>query len=311
MKHAWPKPLAQAAIGATALAVSLLADAQPARQNTSDQRWYQIEVTVFAHENSMQAQEYWPMDMLQQPLPAATRPLDRLSDVLSLPQWRAEPLPISNTAPTGTTITAGDFLAELPEPAVPLRNSDFRLPDSERDAFLALPASAHGFSDTNRALAGSSRYRLLYHDAWRQPLTSAAQAVPIWISGGQPYGDRHEMEGTLTLRFNPGQDRVVIDARLWLTQFATMPLSAADEIRLPALPRTVAAAPVLQADSGAAVTGPAVTPEWHATQVIPVVSSREMRSNEFHYLDHPVIGIVVHVFPYTVPALPENQDALL
>ena len=30
--------------------------------------------------------------------------------------------------------------------------------------------------------------------------------------------------------------------------------------------------------------------------------SREMRSNEFHYLDHPALGIVIQVEPYELPA---------
>jgi len=34
--------------------------------------------------------------------------------------------------------------------------------------------------------------------------------------------------------------------------------------------------------------------------------SREMRSNEFHYVDHPALGLVVTVFPYEVPPLPES-----
>jgi hypothetical protein len=29
-----------------------------------------------------------------------------------------------------------------------------------------------------------------------------------------------------------------------------------------------------------------------------------MRSNEFHYLDHPALGIVIMVEPYQVPKLP-------
>jgi hypothetical protein len=34
--------------------------------------------------------------------------------------------------------------------------------------------------------------------------------------------------------------------------------------------------------------------------------SRAMRSNEFHYLDHPAIGVLVQVFPYEPPPAPTN-----
>jgi hypothetical protein len=36
-----------------------------------------------------------------------------------------------------------------------------------------------------------------------------------------------------------------------------------------------------------------------------VLNTRELRSNEFHYLDHPAVGVLVQIQPYTVPPLPE------
>jgi len=38
-----------------------------------------------------------------------------------------------------------------------------------------------------------------------------------------------------------------------------------------------------------------------------MIQSRDMRSNEFHYLDHPAVGIVVLVKPYTPPPLPAAE----
>ena len=36
---------------------------------------------------------------------------------------------------------------------------------------------------------------------------------------------------------------------------------------------------------------------------------RDMRSNEFHYLDHPALGVVILVKPYEKPPLaPNNSD---
>jgi hypothetical protein len=240
------------------------------------------------------------MDVLAQPVPRSTRPLNSMLDVLSLPVWQA-------VTPQFQEI---DPAPESPQIALPLHNSEFRLPDPERDAFLALPASAHAFTDTNRALTSSPDYRVLYHNAWRQPLTGANQAVPVWVSGGGLFGDRHELEGILTLRFNPGQDRVVLDARLWLTQFSTMPPAAGNEIRLPDLPQSLVST-LTQAAANNALNGIQASRDWFPAQVIPVVSSREMRSNEFHYVDHPAVGIVVQVFPYTVPPLPVDSTSLL
>lgn len=296
MKYAWFRRLILSSAGFAAAMGSLQVQGQ------SQERWYQIEITLFAYDNAMQVQEHWPMETLSQPLPRTIRALDRMIDVLSLPEWQAIPAesPAADPLADIDLAATSDQSAALPELAVPLHTSDFRLPDPERDAFLELPAAAHGFTDTNRALMSSPSYRVLYHNAWRQPLTGANRAIPIWVSGGQAFGNRHELEGSLTVRFNPGQDRVVLDARLWLTQFSTVPPATGEEISLPELPGFIATGTETQ-----------FVQTWYPVQVIPVLNSREMRSNEFHYVDHPAVGIVVHVFPYTVPPLVTDPAALL
>jgi hypothetical protein len=37
------------------------------------------------------------------------------------------------------------------------------------------------------------------------------------------------------------------------------------------------------------------------------LNTRELRSNEFHYLDHPAVGVLVQIQPYTLPPLPEPE----
>lgn len=259
-------PVTGALLACAMLTAALLMALTGAAHAQTDQRWYQIEVTLFAHSNAMLAQEHWPEDALSEPLADTIRPLASVMDILMLPAW-------SESAQSMGAPDASDSPA-LPEPAVPLRSSDFRLPDFERDPFLALLPADHGFSDSNRALNASAAYRVLYHNAWRQPVTSASAAVPIRVIGGERFGDHHELEGSLTVRFNPGQDRVVLDARLSLTEFAW------------------------QAETDGT--------SWQPASVIPILSSREMRSNEFHYVDHPAVGILVHVAPYTVP--PATQE---
>ncbi|MBU2097349.1 MAG: peptidoglycan binding protein CsiV [Gammaproteobacteria bacterium] len=306
MRLARFRPHVTAMTRTAAAVLCLLLPAQVLGQTPADQRWYQIEVTLFAHDNAMQTQEHWPLEVLAQPLPRTIRALARLSDVLALPAWQTTGTDSPSLAATESNAPVDSVppAQELAEYAVPLHSSDFRLPDPERDAFLALPVSAHGFTDTNRALTNSARYQVLFHDAWRQPMTGSNQAIPIWITGGQQFGNRHELEGSLTLRFNPGQDRVVLDARLWLTQFSTQPSAGDEQISLPELPPSVIGA----ADQ---ISPSTTEQQWYPVQIIPVVNTREMRSNEFHYIDHPAVGIVVHVFPYTVPPLPADPAALL
>ena len=287
----------------SALALWLLAAPAWAQVQT-EERWYQIEVTVFAHDNAMQSREIWPMELLQQPVARSTRPLDTLMSVYDLPDWS-----VLDRTLTSTPVAESIALAQAIATAQPvddrltgapvLRTSTFRLPDPQRDAFLALPSSDQQFQDTNRALAGTGRYRVMFHSAWRQPMRGSNQAIPVWLEGGNRFGQRHELEGSLNFRFNPGQDRVVLDVRLWLTQFSAMPPAESVEISLPELPEAV----VSQRNP----EGLPDEQQWHNAQVIPVLNTRELRSNEFHYLDHPALGVIVQIQPYTVPPLPEPE----
>ena len=287
----------------SALALWLLA-APAWAQTQTEERWYQIEVTVFAHDNAMQSREIWPMELLQQPVARSTRPLDSMMSVYDLPDWSVldrslTSTPVAESIALTQAIAAAQPVDDRLTGAPVLRSSTFRLPDPQRDAFLALPSSDQQFQDTNRALAGAGRYRVMFHSAWRQPMRGSNQAIPVWLEGGNRFGQRHELEGSLNFRFNPGQDRVVLDVRLWLTQFSAMPPAESVEISLPELPEAVI--------GKRRPEGMADEQQWYTTQVIPVLNTRELRSNEFQYLDHPAVGVIVQIQPYTVPPLPEPE----
>lgn len=287
----------------SALALWLLAAPAWAQAQT-EERWYQIEVTVFAHDNAMQSREIWPMELLQQPVARSTRPLDSMMSVYDLPDWSVldrslTSTPLAERIALTQAIAAAQPVDDRLTGAPVLRSSTFRLPDPQRDAFLALPSSDQQFQDTNRALAGAGRYRVMFHSAWRQPMRGSNQAIPVWLEGGNRFGQRHELEGSLNFRFNPGQDRVVLDVRLWLTQFSAIPPAESVEISLPELPGAVI--------GKRRPEGMPDEQQWHNTQVIPVLNTRELRSNEFHYLDHPAVGVIVQIQPYTVPPLPEPE----
>lgn len=244
------------------LPLLLLLGAGQAHSQT--ERWYQVEISVFTNEYSDPAQEYWgDADPERFQLPANAVRLRTLMDYLSLDDWRLlDPEPAGLADEVSDVSITEDSAAPVATPAMdphPLRASRFRLPDHERDAFLQLPASQSNFSDTNRTLEQSPAHRLLFNAAWRQPVQQAAGAVPIMIQAGNELNGRHELEGSITIRFNPAENRVVLDSGLWFT---------------------------MQGDNG---------------KIVDLSQSRDMRSNEFHYLDHPAVGILVMVFAYERP----------
>lgn len=139
------------------------------------------------------------------------------------------------------------------------------LPHSfEQDAdWQALPGSARKLTAVAEALRRSSSYRPLAHLHWRQALLepTAARSIDIASLGGAR-GDRA----------NP---RVKGSLRLSVARY----LHLETDLRLVEDDRYI-----LQ-DSQAAVYS--------------LRQSRRMRSGELHYIDHPRLGVLALVTPYT------------
>lgn len=273
-------------------------------------RWYQIEITIFANESNDVALESWPTTELG--FPRNVQPLDSVLDHLALNDWSLLSPP---AARAGSDMEADPELqAPSNEGPEALQNGGYRLPDARRDAYVSLPANEHSFTDTNRALNNSPVYRVLYHNAWRQPVVRTAQATPIAILAGRTFGTRHELEGSITIRFNQSQDRVVLDTNLWLSQFTRLRPVDGESTELPALPESLRQALRLddentradeqlntQINGQIAVQDVEENDGFYVSAIFPMQDSRDMRSNEFHYLDHPAMGILIQVFPYELP----------
>lgn len=278
-------------------------------------RWFQIEVSVFSNESPAdRLQETWQADRLQVAYPDNLRRLTALTDLLMIDAL----LPNDPFAVT-SDLLPGDNSTE-PEPELSQRDieqaarearlratgphpagtsSDFRFLDFNRDDFLQLTPSDSDFQQTNRALERSADHRLLFHGLWRQVMTGEAQATPIYVNGGLAYGEHFELEGSLTMHFNENQDRVVVDADLWLSEFSIVE-NREENWALPALPDNVRDPDRYPATSSADIV-------YYPIKVYHMQQSRDMRSTEFHYLDHPAMGVVILVEPYEVPPLPQPE----
>lgn len=267
----------------------------------SNERWFQIEVSVFSNENAADREsEVWTPSVQPLTYPTSMQRLQNLKDLLVIDDLLGgNPAEfnalLTADQPTGQTLEQY-VLATGPFPAKPA--TDFRFFDFDRDAFVQLPASASNFQQTNRALERSADHRLLYHGLWRQPVFTAANATPLYVTGGSRYGDFHELQGSITIRFNANADRVVIDADLWLSEFSIV-ADTNNNWALPPIPARVRRSYELAADS--VIPG---SSDYHIRRIYRFQQSRDMRSTEFHYLDHPAMGVIIMVEPYTVPPLP-------
>lgn len=262
-------------------------------QAAGQDRWFQIEATVFTNESRLGREaEYWLPNPSELGFPENIRRLATVQDKLLIEVFLSaeDGSQETDAAPNEETLRSQRILSVGPEPKRTM--GEFRLFDLPRDEYLDLPASLSDFSQTNRALERSPDHQLLFHGHWRQRVVSADEATSIYIGDLRGHNSRPILNGSLTIRFNQRKDRVVVDAHLWLIE-ATGPNENGAEWTIHEMP-----AAVTDPTNGATRSA---KNSASSSRVYPMRQSREMRSNEFHYLDHPALGLIISVRPYNPP----------
>jgi hypothetical protein len=169
------------------------------------------------------------------------------------------------------------------------------LGDDEPD-YQMLSNSDMDLIDLGSVLRGSAHYQVLKHIAWRQPGLSKATARPLHIHGGAEFNTQSlyqapqpmsidddkpvaELHPPLPLRQFDGIVKVVLGRYL---HFYT------DLIFLHPSPSSNEPHTDQQSDTSISFT------------YYRVKSHRRMRSRELHYLDHPLLGILVQITPLSL-----------
>lgn len=268
---------------ATVLAL-LISTAMPvaAQQEESQARWFDIEVIVFERLKNNAHLEHW-----------------------SVPDDLA--YPANNLFfPSESNKLSQDSIVEL----------DFNGP---------LAASL-------KKLNRSSAYRVLKAKRWRQGLLPHKQAPFIIFKGGDSVEGHTELQGSLQFSV---ERYLHMTTNLWFTQFGsaqdsanTMPLTTTPEQQdpliesapswlLPALPEEKIADTILD-DTIASISSDNdndnayeeeqfdVELQTPIRRIVTLRQTRRLRSTETHYIDHPLMGILVHILP--VKAVEESDD---
>ena len=166
-------------------------------------------------------------------------------------------------------------VAERPGPGISL----------SRAGFPPLETRQRELKAAHLALARSPAYTPLAYLSWRQPGLNAAQAVPVRIQSGQSFDMPAESDTPGPLRQLEGTVKVVLGRYLHvyadLLLRRPMPEGFVGENRVGGLQETAD-------DSGAGFREP--TTQLHEFQMR---QHRRMRRNEVHYLDHPMMGMLV------------------
>ena len=257
-------------------ALLLISNALHAQQTTSNHEgWYQVELIVFARKEDS-SQEHWPSNIkLRYP---------------------------------------GDWV-ELKDPAA----SEAKI-DLTKEAFYRLPANERKLNAQAQKLERNGRFELLFHSAWRQIITNKKSSKAILVSGGPTFGQHQALEGSIRLSV---ATYLELQTNLWFSQFD---LNVGQEVtqnwpEIPLRPNySTASENALTLDSeldfdqalakenqqgidvnfgpNASAKTEGTASEYITRQIIFVQEERDMRSGEVHYLDHPVLGVIVQVTPY-------------
>ena len=254
--------------------------------------WYQVELIVFSHPAGNDAEQWDATPDLA--YPSASR---LLADEVSAPIVTSQP--------------------EQGAPTAPLQPAELTI----------LPSSQQALRNKAAAIQRSSRYQILFHEAWNQQMTDQANALPIVLDRSGDGGAWPELQGTIKLYV---ARYLYLETNLWLnTRGEYLPGSW----RMPAPPigpsslifeapepeleleleqpqrETITADPAIDLESQRVpstlitITKRAETlePIYPFRHAVRLHQTRRMRSGEVHYIDHPMLGVIVKITPLPDP----------
>jgi len=266
--------------------------------------WYQIELFVFAQRDDNLMAEYWD-ERVTAPTewPTAIPLIDPDADPAAVPA-PTRSSPEASLADPAMLNQALNPLIEEPAQAmvdpVHYRQGAYRrLPD---DA-MTLPVNQSRFSRRG--------FRPLFHAAWRQPTVEREQAATVYIESSERLASGlPAVLGTIEIslsRYLHFNSALYFNTPLppgWVSQ---RPPTAQESAAAAALAAnaltTLAPSDAIDSASSATQSLPAeLLPPTPQQLTLKLAQSRRMRSDELHYIDHPLYGVLVRISSYELPA---------
>lgn len=245
------------------LAISLLS-CLPAVAAEDGPSWYQIEIMLIANSDEANAEgEYWPE------LPGPVKS--------SVPWQR-------NRAPA-TSLSAGYRVQQLKSMAVRASGLPVMLPANWQTPLgqvddLSLKTEA-------RRINAQKGMRVVWHQAWIEAVEEQQGLVYHPIDLAFNAGNDWHLSGGISLRISR---YLHLDTDLRIQQWTTTP---------PATLPSPAAANTSQGSTATLSTTPQVLDQnvRYPVRSAVIQQSRRMRSKELHFIDHPLMGILVWITP--------------
>lgn len=176
-----------------------------------------------------------------------------------------------------------------------------------RQPFLLLPSDQRQLNNSAQRIERAPDLRLLKHLAWRQPVQQKDQAQAVLIQAGDRFDGEYELEGTLTI-FRGRYLHASSD--LFFSQFKNIENINQLDWSVFSKDGGVSDSDAWLQDQNlekhnepvsASRPGIGSNARFIRAATARLNQSRRMRSNELHYIDHPLFGILVQITPYKQP----------
>lgn len=257
--------------------------------------WYQIELLIYANESEGAEQaEQWSTD--------TSYPVD-LDGIRLL-----HPVTDNKTNDQAQTEIKGSNVTTYPRS---LEQEDIG------QHISLLKKHNKSFLNYIDALDRTGTFRVLFHEVWRQPLTDNLKATPLIIEAGAQHNEYHELAGNITFSVNR---YLHIKTNLTLNEFGTA-IHSVDTYNFnnrqtntedlnADLNSLVFPEPVFTLGSPENPFAGTTEAEYIPIRTVALTQKRRMRSKELHYIDHPLMGLLVRLTPYEQPAPPSTVESL-
>ncbi len=307
-----------------------------------DTQWYEVNIAIFKQNTPGFQNEQWrDRDKLNLQFPRRTVMLDDESyDGINFDEIELEPY-----TPDAPSIPAQQLPTHITSIHVP-SSDEQPLTDEEKaffdnkelppkiTAFRSIDTEDREFKQTLRRLRNSKAYKILTTKTWRQPGLALSASIPVLIQAGEEFDGNYELEGTVNISLSR---YLHVQSNLWLSEYVKQielsntwweestienaptfeglltDSTYASETDEPGEQNLNDTTTLHSGDSNSstpllsALNINESSTHYEAIRTVVIDESRRMRSNELHYLDHPLFGMVIKITSYEAPA-PEIEE---
>jgi len=199
----------------------------------------------------------------------------------------------------------------------------------QQNTVYPLPLEQRSLRREARRISARSEIDILFHEAWIQDIVNKENASALVIKGGSKFGNHYQLEGSINLT----RSRFLhADTKLWLTNFGNTYKQLSNGQRVdhwPPLPKTPSPLgasynvsefgdnssslprDVINISNYDSVNSSSDTiyssssDPYYIQNIVSINQKKKMRSNEIHYLDHPLMGAIIMIRP--LESIAENN----